>query len=202
MKNNYCTLLTGLVCCFLIMFLFGCSGIPGIPGIPGASVPSRKKMPDFSDDDNDFEISAPFNNAAKSQRNEEFSFTASNVDLMMNGTMQGFVSIPLPDETTDSAAISLVNTVKPFAMMLLSSWAKQQRHGVLIDLSKHAGSQVYRTDYLLKKSGGFAIPVVVMWDQFSAGRVTTLKAIAYGLQDVSLTCLSDNDPSAAHLINR
>jgi hypothetical protein len=168
--------------------LSGCQ--PSGPGLP-----TRKKMPDFNSDDNNFESAIPFSGNPASQSQSSFAFSTSNVDLVINGATQGFVSIPLPDAAVDSSAISLINTVKPFALTMMSAWAKQQRHGVVIDLSAHNGAEVHRTDYVLEKYNDFTIPVVVMWDQASTYRVSKLKSIIGGLPAVSLSCISGNDPT-------
>jgi hypothetical protein len=166
--------------------LYGCGG--------GAALPTRKKMPEFSSYDG-FESAVPFSSHSNEVNHSSFAFATSNVDLMLNGNMQGFVAVALPTAANDSAAVSLVNTIKPFAMPMLTAWALQQRHGVMIDLSSHTGSEIHRSDYLLQKQGDFSIPVVVIWDGMSAARLGVLKGIVQDMPAVTLSCTSGNDPS-------
>jgi hypothetical protein len=168
----------------LALVLYGCVG-GGAAGIP-----TRKKMPEFTSYDG-IESATPFSNHPNTPIQQgNFAFLPTNVDLLLNGTTQGFVAIPLPDQAGDSAAVNLVNSVKPFAIPLLTAWAQQQRHGVMIDLSDHRSGEVHRTDYLLEQPSGFAIPIVVMWDERSGARVTLLKNIVQGIPSVTLSCTS------------
>lgn len=177
--------LTGISLFLLATSLFSCS-----PG--GSGLPQRKKMPEFKSYDG-IEGAVPFSNTTESTPQGAFAFAANNVDLMFNGNMEGFLSVALPNAATDSAAVSLINTVKPFALTMLSTWAQQQRHGVVIDLSSHNG-EVFRTDYLLQKTNDFSIPIVVMWDRPSQYRVASIKSIIAGVPLVTLSCTSGNDP--------
>jgi hypothetical protein len=169
--------------------LYSCSG--------GASAPARKKMPEFNSYDG-IEGAGPFSNTSEASVPGSFAFATSNVDLMVNGTMQNFVSVALPNSANDSATVNLINTVKPFALTVLSTWAQQQRHGVVIDLSNHNG-EVFRTDYLLQKPNDFAIPVVVIWDRLSQYRVASIKALVQDVPSVTLSCTSGNDPVNNHI---
>jgi hypothetical protein len=156
------------------------------------SLPARKKMPQFSSYDG---FEGEFNNNNNEANPGSFAFATSNVDLMLNGTMQRFVSVSLPSPANDSVAVSLVNAIKPFAMPILSAWAQQQRHGVIIDLCSHTGGETHRSDYVLQKQGNFSIPVVVMWDGASASRVAELKNIVQDMPSITLSCTSNNDSS-------
>lgn len=177
--------LTGISLFLLAATLFSC-------GPTGGGVPQRKKMPELNSYDG-IEGAVPFGNTSDAPAQGSFAFATSNVDLMINGTIQGFVSIALPNAANDSAAVSLINNVKPFALTVLSTWAQQQRHGVVIDLSSH-NSEVFRTDYLLQKPNDFAIPIVVMWDRLSQYRVASIKALVGDVSSVTLSCTSGNDP--------
>jgi hypothetical protein len=177
--------LTGISLFLIAATLFSCS-----PG--GAGLPQRKKMPEFNGYDG-IEGAVQSSNSAEAAPQGGFAFATSNVDLMFNGNMEGFLSVALPSAATDSAAVNLINTVKPFALTMLSTWAQQQRHGVVIDLSSHS-TEVFRTDYLLQKPNDFSIPVVVMWDRSSQYRVASIKSIIAGVPSVTMSCTSGNDP--------
>jgi len=144
----------------------------------GSSLPARKKMPEFNTNDAAFEGRQPFRQKNESYDQPSSAFAATNVDLMVGGTSQAFVQVTMPDATTDLATVSLLHNLKPFALPLLANWAKQQRHGVAIDLSSHTGEEIHRTDFQLEQSNIFIIPVVVMWDRSSAYRLNTLKSLA------------------------
>ena len=173
-------ILSKLLLLFLApVFLYSCQS----PTAPGGT---RKKMPEFTSD-NALEGPMPFQPATASPGPEAFAFHTSNIDLEAGGSMQGFVYVPLPDASNDSAAISLLHSFRLMAMPLLSTWAKQQNQGVAIDFSSHNGSPMRRSDYVLEKAGGFAIPVVVFWDQASAARVDALRSLAGELPGISFT---------------
>ena len=101
--------------------------------------------------------------------------------------MQGFVYVPLPDASNDSAAISLLHSFRLMAMPMLNTWAKQQNQGVAIDLCSHNGTPRHRSDYVLEKTGEFTIPVVIFWDQASAARVDEIRSLAGELPGINLT---------------
>jgi hypothetical protein len=172
------------------LFLYSCQ----------TSAPSgspRKKMPEFTSD-NALEGPMPFqSNSARSGSEafgarpgpEAFAFHTSNIDLESGGSMQGFIYVPLPDASNDSMAIALLHSYKTMALPMLSTWAAQQHQGVAIDLSSHNGAPTHRTDYTLEKAGEFSIPVVIIWDQASAARVTELKSLVTELPGVTLTSI-------------
>jgi len=161
---------------------------------PGGGSTSRKKMPGFSSVSG-FESPMPFEgrNASSKLSSGDFAFTTNNVDMMLDGNLHEFVSVALPNAANDSLAISLVNSFKPMALPLLTSWAARQKQGVVIDLSSHTQA-AHRTDYTLEKPGDFLIPVVIIWDAASAARVGALKSMVAGVPSVSLSCTSGMDP--------
>lgn len=161
------------------VFLYSCQ----TPTAPGGT---RKKMPDLTSD-NALEGPMPFQPAAASPGPEAFAFHTSNIDLETGGSVRGFVYVPLPDASNDSAAISLLHSFRLMALPMLNTWAKQQNQGVAIDFSSHNGTPMHRNDYVLEKAGGFAIPVVVFWDQASAARVDQLRSLAGELPGITFT---------------
>ena len=170
----------------IAMGFYSCS-----PG--GDSLPARKKMPEFASNDG-FEGAVPFSGNSNATAASTFAFKTGNIDLDVDGHNQNLVVVAMPDASTDSVALSLVNSVKPFALPMLSGWAKQQGRGVLIDLSSHNGEEAYRADYVLQKPDDFSIPVVLMWDNASASRVVLLKEVLDDVPSISLSCTSGNDP--------
>ncbi|MDN3548833.1 hypothetical protein [Mucilaginibacter aquaedulcis] len=132
-----------------------------------------------------FEDASPFGGRGG---REPSAFSPVEEDLQFNGRTRSFISVSLPDASKDSAMISLMNTVKPLALPMLSSWA-QQREGIHIDLSDHQ-STTHRTDYELEYQRGSIIPIAVTWDGHSAYRLNELKNIIQDVPSVKLNCIS------------
>lgn len=183
--------LKGITAVLIAATVYSCSG--------GGS-PKRKEMPEF-DSYNGFEGAVPFSGHGV-QPQGAYGFTTTNVDMMLNGSMQGFVSVALPDASNDSLVVNLLHSFKPFALPLISSWSREQRRGVMIDLSSHTDVNVHRTDYLLTKNDDFTISVVVIWDQGSAARVAALREMANELPFVKFSCTSGFDPSVTGYLNK
>lgn len=186
MKRNS-IFLKGIAAVMMTAALYGCSG-------GGTASPKRKQMPEF-DSYNGFEGAVPFSNYT-AQSSGDYSFTTSNVDLPLNGSMQGFAAVALPDASNDSLVVNLLHSFKPFALPLISTWAHEQKRGVMIDLSSHNDGNVHRTDYLLSKANDFNIPIVVMWDSGSSNRVAELRSMVNEIPYVQFSCTSGADPSA------
>jgi hypothetical protein len=167
---------------FLSVLFYSCQ-----PGSP-TSIP-RKKMPDLTGD-NSLEGPMPFQASARSTGPETFAFHTSNIDMEVGGSMQGFLYIPLPDASNDSLTITLLRSYKLVAMSLLKTWSAQQHQGVAIDFTSHDGSATHRSEYTLEKAGEFSIPVVIIWDQASASRVSELRSLAAELPEVSFNSTS------------
>ncbi len=148
--------------------------------------PSRKKMPEFTETTG-FEAPMPFDGAAQKNNAGQYAFSSSPVDMMLDGHMQQFVSIPLPDAANDSLAVSMLTNLKPFAIPLLTSWAQQERHAVILDLSAHQGASLQRSNFVIKLPGGYTIPLVVTWDAASAYRLLTIKQLAQGVPSIEFT---------------
>jgi hypothetical protein len=164
--------------------LYGCGG--------GGAAPARKKMPEFNSLDGI--EGGGFSSSNSQPQQGSFAFAPTNVDMVFEGSQRGFVSIPLPDAGTDSAAISLINTMKPFAMPMLAAWAQQQRNGVVIDLSRHNGVNTHRTDYVMQKGNDYSIPVVIIWDAASSYRVSLIKSMVDDVPYLKLNKTAGDDP--------
>lgn len=165
--------------------IYGCGG--------GAAAPARKKMPEFTSFDG-IERGNYGSSNGKSQQSS-FAFAPANVDMLIDGSTRSFISIQLPDAANDSAAISLVNTFKPFAMPMIAAWVQQQHQGVMIDLSSHNGGDSHRTDYIMEKPNDYTISIIVVWDAASRYRVSTLKSLIQDMPAFRLNKVSGDDPS-------
>jgi hypothetical protein len=146
----------------LSLCLYACSGPLGLP--------ERNKMPELVESDR-FEGVYSTGQPAASFRASMFA--AVPIDIVMQGQPQGFYQIPLPDPANDSLAFQLLTNLRPFAIPLLVNWAQQERHGILLDLSKTSGQVLEESNFELKISG-YTIPVIVKWDGSSAYRVQHL----------------------------
>lgn len=160
-KQNFLLLLT--ICSILAaMIISSC-----------AQAPSRKKMPGYLNAEN-FEAGYPFQ--LKEGRQSEFAFATQDEQVLFDGKMQKFVTVPLPTAEFDQTAINLIEQYKSFAGPIITEWVKQGGNGVVIDLRNPAqgGSSV---TYLLEKAGEFSLPVIFRWDANSAGRVGAFTAL-------------------------
>jgi len=140
----------------LMLMLYSC--------MPGAGAPARKKWPEL----NGFQGAGGLTTQVTSEMG--LPFQTGYTDMMMGNGMATLFTISLPGAGDDSAIMNLVNTYRPFAVHLLTQWAQQQNKGVLIDLRANAGQDLHRADYLVQREGAFSIPVVFLWDGFTAGR--------------------------------
>ncbi|MBS1601060.1 MAG: hypothetical protein JST42_00230 [Bacteroidetes bacterium] len=156
------------------------------PGAPGP----RKKMPDLTSDYS-FEGRVPFDShSAEPLGSDAYAFHTSVTQLEIDGSLRDFIYIPLPDPSNDSLAVALIQSYKTMALPMLNSLTSRQYQGVAIDLSAHTGTATRRSDFVLEKTGAFHIPVVVIWDAASEGRLETLKSLAIGLPGISLNTIS------------
>jgi hypothetical protein len=182
MNKRFNTFKTMIISIMIAGTLSGCQS-------GGPSLPTRKKMPELAMADDDFEGSPVAENGDKQNQNA-YAFNAQNVDLMINGISQGFISLSLPDASADSATVNLLQSLKPFALPLLSNWAQQQRHGVAIDLSAHNGETIHRSDFVLQETNGFSFPVVVIWDRLSQYRLATIRQLVAEVPSLKLNAIS------------
>ena len=147
---------------------FGCAGA-------GPGRPERKKMPDLTD-------------WALGASPADFPFHTGVIDI---GTAS-FISVALPDPAYDSAAMGLISSYEPFALPLLTEWAKQERKGVVVDLRSRPDGGM-RADYTVDRSGAFSIPVIFLWDQASAGRAAAYINVLQSLSSVRCRCTGGRD---------
>lgn len=107
-----------------------------------------------------------------SQQNDNFPFATGEVDMMTGGVVTSFYAVSLPDAGFDSLALSLLENYKPFAIPLIKQWAARERKGVMIDL-RFNKTETNRADYVLEGQDGITIPIIFLWDRFSAGRAAS-----------------------------
>jgi len=160
---------------------------------PGEVVPERKKMPELTS------LQGPESYAPYSERQSAAGhiFTTGYVDLQVSGGTETLFAVSLPDAADDSLIMNLIETYRPLAVPLLTAWTQQQKHPVLIDL-RAAGSQgAQRADYLVQKPGAFAMPVVILWDVYSAGRAASYMQLLQSAPAISVHRLSGTEAAVA-----
>jgi len=160
---------------------------------PGEVIPERKKMPELTS------LQGPESYAPYSERQSAAGhiFTTGYVDLQVSGGTETLFAVSVPDAADDSLIMNLVETYRPLAVPLLTAWTQQQKHPVLIDL-RAAGSQgAQRADYLVQKPGAFSIPVVILWDGYSAGRAASYMRLLQSAPAISVRRLSGTDAAVA-----
>jgi len=154
----------------------------------GSAPEPRRKMPDFNTMTDGIEFSLPFTHQRLenlTQKKSLVPFAITNVDLILNGSLHSFVSVPLLSPGSDSLAYNMINTYKLFAMPLLAQWSRQERNGVLLDLRSKTGNQQFRADYLIEQSENSAFPVVFLWDNSSSQRAAVYMNLMQELPGVS-----------------
>ncbi len=154
----------------------------------GPSVPPRKKMPELTS------LQGPESYIPYSERQSTagLPFTTGYVDLQVGGGTATLFAVSLPDATDDSLIMNLINTYRPLAVPLLTGWVQQQQYPVLIDLRAHGSQHTQRADFLLQKEGSFTLPVVFLWDSYSAGRAGNYMQLMHTNPAISVTRLSGN----------
>ncbi|RFZ90231.1 hypothetical protein D0C36_20755 [Mucilaginibacter conchicola] len=169
----------------MLPFIAGCEG-----GTP--SLPTRKKMPELNNYNDAFEGGYTFGHSDSKADKNHYGFTTSNVDLNYGSVSRPFVQFDLPDSSTDSATVSLLQNLKPFALPLLANFARRQRNGVAIDLTLSPSKEKQRTDFLLEQQDGFSIPVVIFYDKSTAYRMNEIKALAAQMPTLRLNPVTIN----------
>jgi hypothetical protein len=183
MKENMRLKLIGITASIMMAtLLFGCES--------GSKKPERKKMPELAAYDGFYDSGL---NPGADQG--ETGFAAENITIETADGPQNFINIPLPDASADSLAMNLVNSVRPFALPLLSTWAKENKSGVLLDLSTHHNGASYEGNFTLRENGYFTIPVIICWDQASAYRLAEVKALVQTMPAINLNFISGDNPS-------
>lgn len=175
--------LTGLAALFMLTTLmYGCES-------GGNKKPERKKMPELVSYDGFYDSS--FNSGDEQLKT---AIMGENVTIETPSGPQKFVSLPLPDAASDSLAINLVNSIKPFALPLLHNWAREHKGGFLLDLcARHTGTG-YQGNFTLQGQGGLAFPVIIRWDRASAYRLNRLNELVQNMPVISLNFISGDNP--------
>ena len=140
--------------------------------VPGrSSETNRKKMPELSDESS-FEGPSPFGSSGLSDLSGYQGFYAA---VPPEDIPRGYLYFPLPDPSGDSMSLAVLQNYKDLAIPFLQSWARDNHQGIAIDLASHRGAPIQRGYYTFQKEGMFSIPVLLLWDDGSAGRVATLE---------------------------
>jgi hypothetical protein len=160
----------------------------------GQSAPPRKKMPELTS------LQGPESYIPYSERQAAtgLPFTTGYVDLQVSGGTETLFAVSLPDAADDSLIINLINTYRPLAVPLLTGWVQQQQYPVLIDLRAPGSQNTQRADYLLQKQGAFSLPVVFLWDSYSARRADSYMQLMHTNPAISITRLFGNNTSFSH----
>lgn len=154
--------ISGFTCGALCLLLFtGCG--------QGPEKTPRKKMPEFT---SFAEWSS--SGACMAGANEGLPFGVGELELMAGGRLQGFTYIAMSDPASDSLVMNLINTYKPFAIPMLTQWYKQEKKGVLIDCRTETRGAYETAEYRVEAGSAFSIPVVFVWNRFSAERAAWL----------------------------
>ncbi|MBK8088065.1 MAG: hypothetical protein IPK31_09015 [Chitinophagaceae bacterium] len=138
-----------------------------------AQAPSRKKMPGYLNAE-DFEAAYPFK--TKAGRTAEFSLTASDENLLFEGSVQKFVTVPLPDPSFDLLVADLIEQYKPYAATMIAAWVKQGNQGVIFDL-RNSSDEGTSATCRVEKPGEFSLPVIFRWDAGSASRANVFMTL-------------------------
>ena len=160
--------LTSVTCMVISFVWFGCSSLPAGGGS------QRKKMLDLTSGNGTGDC------AFAGANNSTAPFSTIETSMLVNGINTNMVSVAVPNAAYDSIALANVQNILPFAYPLLNQWA-QQKKGVVIDFCSHANNGKYRVDYVLEAPGSFSIPVVLLYDQWSACRAGTAVNLMYNL---------------------
>lgn len=184
-RNDFAGKIVGLA--FAILLLQGCSGAP-------SGDPPRNKMPEFADMSNGFEGGGYSFQSRRTRDYSEFGLTLTNVDIGFMGTLESCVSVALPSASDDSVAFNLVHTYGRFALPMLSEWSKRERNGVVLDLREQSQTGVvpHKTEYLVSCGNNRDIPVIFLWDAFSAQRAAAYTQLLDQLSGIGYRKLSSN----------
>ena len=122
------------------------------------------------------------------------------IDLFRNGSASTFFAVKFPDNSFDSAALSLAKSYKPMAEALLAQWAQQQGTGILIDLRQTAEPESQQSEYTLENAG-HSIPVIFLYDRTSANRANTFITLLQSVPAVhcKLTSASHSEKDGSRL---
>jgi len=170
---------------FIKMSFLSCIGFGLAVGIfcgcagGGPNKPERKKMPDLAS-------WGPATGTA------DFPFHTGDIDIQSGSGTVSFLEVALPDPAYDSVAMGLIASYEPFAVPLLTEWAKQAGKCVVIDLRSRPDGSL-RADYTIDRPGAFSIPVIFLWDQASAGRAAAFIEVLQTLPSVRCQCTGGRD---------
>ncbi|WEK34863.1 MAG: hypothetical protein P0Y53_20440 [Candidatus Pseudobacter hemicellulosilyticus] len=156
MKQTFlkAVLLPALVAC-----LSGCEGMQGRP--------ERKKLPQLTADES-WE-GRPAAGTGHEQYPETFY---AYHDTLISG--RTYVAVQLQKPTLDTVAMALANAYEPLAGNFLAMLRQQGKSGILIDLRSPGQETAQQAGFQVQHDSGSSLPVVFVWDRYSAARAALL----------------------------
>jgi hypothetical protein len=152
------------------------------------SGPGRKKMPEFTEQGDDFSNMHLFQSSpGLDMGSSRFGFSTSFTSVAFNGGAKDCAAVTVP-ESLDQQAFALIGLYKPFAPTLIAQWSKQPNNGIVIDFSD--GTDQKRSDYMIESKGNPDVPVIVLWNDKSSKRLATYLAQLSDVPGISLKTLS------------
>jgi hypothetical protein len=172
-----------------ILFLLFAGSLPGCmpgPGSP-AGKPPRKKMLSLDAQGDGMEAyqltsPAPGEGVLATKLYPPLPFALADTTIAFGGDNADFYVLRIPSAQFDFL-LPMVKTYEPWLSAWLSAWPQMGRRGVAIDLS--AGKATRRAIYQVESAAQHvSIPLVVLWDNASADRVTYLTNFMQSLSTV------------------
>ena len=163
--------------------LTGC--MPG-PGSPTSKSP-RKKMLNLAAQGDGWEAyrfasPGPGSSASAVGQYPQLPFALADTTIALGGDNANFYVLRAPSAEFDFL-LPMVKTYEPLLSGWLSAWPQMGRRGMAIDLS--AGKATKRAAYQVEYAAQHvSIPLVLLWDEASAGRVTNLTQFIQSLTTV------------------
>lgn len=178
---------TGVLLLFTATTLYSCSNARnGAPG--GIEMPERTMLPDNhvpnigeGTEEGSLELIPP-----------ALPFATQYGSLPVSGSRQPFVFISLPDSASDAKVAALINRYHFLANSLVDQWAGQKT-GILLDL-RSTGEHVRNASFLTRNTHA-TFPVVLLWDEAAATRVTgyfRIMETVPGMQPATSSLVNDS----------
>ena len=149
------------------------------------SKPERKKMPGMSFTNGFF--------------NEQQSTQAEQPRFIVSDTLMGrsrYFSIAIPDPSSDSTALAMLQSCKLVAGLLYNALVKEGDKGVVIDLCSNE-EQTYQTELTVDQKDGFSLPVKLLWNNKSRQRAFQFLNGLQGMTEFQYTLTKGELPVTA-----
>jgi hypothetical protein len=154
-------------------FLTGCTSGPN----NAASKPPRKTLltPASLQENggwDGFSLASTGNQMPSAPQYAPMPFTMADTVLTLGGSSAAFYVVRIPSGNFDFL-LPMAKVYEPYLSAMLGNWSKTGRQGVAIDLS--AGNATQRSAFQLESADHHvSLPIVLLYDQGSAGRVDNL----------------------------